>query len=61
MVASLAISAAVGSIVGPVIIRGLRWLARRTKNRADDRVVDAVANFLAEHPEVISEIAKRIR
>ena len=60
MVASLAVASAIGSVLGPLVGKGLRWLARRTSNKRDDKIADAVARFLEENPQVIEEIAKRI-
>ena len=50
--------------LGPVplqVLPAARWLARRTKNKTDDKVAEKVAKFLEANPWVIDEVAKRLK
>lgn len=61
MLTTISISAAIGSIIGPLAARAIRWAARKTRTKRDDKIADAIANFLEDHPEVIDQIAKRVK
>jgi hypothetical protein len=58
VIASASLTA--GYLVGGIALRfalyALRRLVRRTPTKVDDRILDALEDYLTEHPEKVGEV-----
>lgn len=61
MVGSIALGSLIGSVAGPLLAKGLRWIASKTRTKRDDKIANAVAEVLEANPEILHEIIRRIR
>ena len=55
------IAAGIGGVIGAAVVSGLRWIARRTKSKTDDAIVDRVeqvVEYLAMNPQALDLLRK---